>query len=91
MNILIVASDFKPLTGGIAEYTHYLGEFLSRYGHKVFVYAPNMEQDSKFDRGCSYKIIRYDFAELRKLTKISRYQKEYKTFKSLFLAIILIW
>ncbi|MFH1093234.1 MAG: glycosyltransferase family 4 protein [Candidatus Omnitrophota bacterium] len=84
MNILIVAWDFKPLGGGIAEYTHYLAEYLSNSGNSVLIYAPRLQGDSEFDSSCNYKVIRYDFKEHMHHSKIYRLKNEFKTFKSIF-------
>lgn len=54
MNILIVAFDFKPLIGGVAEYTHQVVSFFSERGHNVIVFSPHMEGDKEFDKNCAY-------------------------------------
>ena len=59
MNILVIAPDFKPLLGGIAEYTHQLIYHWHYGGDKIAVLAPYVRGNRAFDRRCPYTIRRY--------------------------------
>lgn len=63
MKILIVAFDFKPNSGGIAEYTHQLAAYLQSGGDSVLVVAPNIHPtgDAQFDREAPYRVKRFDY------------------------------
>ena len=60
MNILIVANDFKPRPGGVAEYTHQLAKHLSATGNmvKVLSHPTDAGKDAFFDRSCNYEVVR---------------------------------
>lgn len=73
MNILIVALDFKPLAGGIAEYTHQIARHLQAAGDDVMVLSKKMDGDEEFDSTCPYKVKRYHYDDL-KSSRIRRYQ-----------------
>lgn len=76
MNILIIASDFKPMTGGIAEYTHQMARFLTMYGNRVVVFAPHMSNDKECDASLPYITHRYDEEALYSVKKPFRYLRE---------------
>lgn len=73
MNIVIVAIDFKPNIGGVAEYTHQIAYHLHLAGDNVLVLSKKMEKDKDFDSTCPYKIKRYDYDSL-KFSRVRRYQ-----------------
>ncbi len=62
LNILIVAADFKPNPGGVAEYTHQVARRLHRRGDRVTVLAGRTSRDEAFDEGCDYEVLRADCA-----------------------------
>ena len=53
MNILIIALDFKPSYGGIAEDTHSIAKFLHSRGDKVIVLSQIMKKSESFDKNNS--------------------------------------
>ena len=57
MNVLIVATDFPPSTGGISTYVSELAPALSRHC-RVTVLAPGAPRSRDHDRNCEYRIIR---------------------------------
>ena len=61
MNILIIAPDFKPLYGGVAEYTHRLALQLHQAKDHVIVLSERMKDDIVFDASCPYTVLRHDF------------------------------
>ena len=61
MNILIIGADFKPLYGGVAEYTHRLTLHLHKSKDRVIVLSERMKDDASFDASCPYTVHRYDF------------------------------
>ena len=77
MNILIIGSDYKPLSGGIAEYTHQLANQLDKHGNNVTVLTQGMPGDASFDAKIPYGIHRTDFSSILK-GKITKYQKGYR-------------
>lgn len=83
MNILIVAFDFKPVIGGVSEYTHKVSSLLSAKGHKIVVFAPYMDGGREFDKDCVYEVYRYDYRALHTLNILNRYFKEYSLIKSI--------
>ncbi len=64
MRILIVARDYKPLTGGIAEYTHQLAHQLHAAGDGVTVLAQTRPASAAHDAACAYAVKRVDFSRL---------------------------
>lgn len=74
LNILIVALDFKPLVGGIAEYTHQIARHLQIAGDGVMVLSKKMDGDEEFDSICPYKVKRCDYDDTKKSSRIRRYQ-----------------
>lgn len=58
MNILLVAPDFKPNTGGIAEYTHQVAAHLHASGERVLVLARETPRGSE-DGALPYPVRRY--------------------------------
>ncbi len=78
MNILIVALDFKPNTGGIAEYTHQIAQHLYVAGDDIMVLSEKMDNDKEFDSTCQYKIIRYDFPKSGS-NRLHRFWSGYRT------------
>jgi phosphatidylinositol alpha-1,6-mannosyltransferase len=77
MNILIVGSDFKPLAGGVAEYTHRLALHLHKTGDNVMVLSENMQNAQLFDKTCPYLVYRYNFRFVTR-GKIRKYYAGYK-------------
>ena len=73
MNILIVALDFKPGPGGIAEYTHQIAKQLHLTGEEIIVLAKKMNGDNEFDRDCPYKIYRYNYGHSGSLINFYKY------------------
>ena len=64
MQILIIARDYKPLTGGIAEYTHQLAHQLHAAGDSVTVLAQIRPASAAQDAACGYAVERVDFSQL---------------------------
>lgn len=60
MNVVMVALNFKPATGGIAEYTHQVVRTLAGLGHRVRVVAPEMPGADDFDASVPYEVARID-------------------------------
>lgn len=58
MRVLILAADFKPALGGVAEYTHQAARHLQEMGDEVLVLARPAPGDAAFDAGCSYTVER---------------------------------
>ncbi|MDX1688509.1 MAG: glycosyltransferase family 4 protein [Candidatus Promineifilaceae bacterium] len=58
MRLLILAADFKPSLGGIAEYTHQMALHLQQMGDDVLVLARPAPGDVAFDAGCPYAVQR---------------------------------
>jgi phosphatidylinositol alpha-1,6-mannosyltransferase len=81
MNIIFIALDFKPATGGIGEYTHQLAKQLHLLGETVTVVAQDMPGAEPFDSACPYNVIRFDFLKLRKKGWQGYYQR-YKFLRS---------
>jgi phosphatidylinositol alpha-1,6-mannosyltransferase len=67
VNIFIIAQDFKPNPGGIAEYTHQLAKGLHRAGESVLILAQEIQGAGVFDSGVPYKILRSDFRCLKQM------------------------
>ena len=82
MNILIIALDFKPSYGGIAEDTHSIAKFLHSRGDKVIVLSQIMKKSESFDKNNSYDIIRLDSSIYYKSKSINKY-KIYKKIKEI--------
>ena len=85
MNILIAASDFKPLIGGVAEHTFQIARVLSQRGNKVVVLTPHFPGDKEFDSICPYRVYRYNvnlFYSFPRLC-ICRYLKEFSFLKKI--------
>lgn len=82
LNILIVALDFKPMTGGIAEYTHQIARHLHLAGDNITVLSKKVNKDREFDSTCPYNVMRYDY-DAAKSNKILRY---YNSFKNIMAA-----
>lgn len=80
MNILIIGSDFKPFSGGVAEYTHQLALHLHRAGDNIMVLSKNMKNDKVFDSACPYVVYRRSFEFLSK-GKIQKYREGHKWLK----------
>ena len=80
MNILIVGSDFKPLTGGVAEYTHQLASSLHKAGDNVIVLSERMKNDTSFDKSCPYTVYRHDFRFISS-GAVMKYGKGYRWLK----------
>lgn len=78
MNILIVALDFKPNAGGIAEYTHQIAQHLYMAGDDIMVLTKKMDNDEEFDATCQYKVIRYDFTKSGS-NRVHRFWFRYRT------------
>jgi len=83
MNILIVATDFKPLSGGISEYTYHMVKALSVRGNNITILSPFMDGCQEFDKTCSFKVIRYDADYLYSLNKWRKYIKEFRLLSSI--------
>ncbi|MCB9138668.1 MAG: glycosyltransferase family 4 protein [Caldilineaceae bacterium] len=62
MNILIMARDYKPLTGGIAEYTHRLTLELHRSGDRVRVLSQTRPDAEEFDAAVPFPVVRANFS-----------------------------
>lgn len=64
MRILFVANDFKPQSGGVAEYTHQLARHLASAGENVTVFAPIKPPGSEaHDENVSYEVERHDLLQ----------------------------
>jgi phosphatidylinositol alpha-1,6-mannosyltransferase len=82
MNILIIALDFKPLYGGIAQDTHTIAKFLQSMGDKVIVLSQTMKGSESFDKNNSYQILRLEKSIYYKSKIINKY-KIYKKIKEI--------
>jgi phosphatidylinositol alpha-1,6-mannosyltransferase len=80
MNILIIARSFKPMTGGIAEYTHQIARHLQGAGDNVMVLSKKRSDDEKFDSTCSYIVKRYNY-DSQNPGKLHWYYGMYKAIK----------
>ena len=89
MNILIIALDFKPLTGGVAEYTHQVARHLHLAGDKVLVLSKRMEGDEEFDATCPYDVKRYEYDKI-KSSRIRRFRAIYHTVQEQHPDLILV-
>lgn len=58
MRVLILAADFKPSLGGVAEYAHQVARHLQQMGDEVLVLARPAPGDAAFDAGCPYPVER---------------------------------
>lgn len=76
MNILIVALDFKPNTGGIAEHTHELAYHLQKQKESVRVLSRQIDGHECFDCGCPYEVTRFPFRRTGQ-TKLQRWLASY--------------
>lgn len=56
--VLIVAADFKPRLGGIAEYAYHMGCAFKRLGAEVLVIAPHTSGAESFDKVSELQIKR---------------------------------
>lgn len=65
MNIVIVALDFKPNPGGIAEYTYQLAEQLHQAGDQITILSRNGLNVDTFDARSPFHILRHDWEDLR--------------------------
>jgi phosphatidylinositol alpha-1,6-mannosyltransferase len=81
MNILIVGSDFKPLAGGVAEYTHRLALHLHKASDNVMVLSENTNNAESFDITCPYSVYRHNLRFLASGT-IRKYYTGYKWLKN---------
>lgn len=59
MNILIVALDFKPKTGGVAEHTHQIAYHLGLGRDRILVLTENIEEKNKYDINFPYQVTRF--------------------------------
>lgn len=59
MNGLIITRNFKPIVGGVQEYTHQMAAGLHSLGENIAVVAPQMEGAAEFDASCGYQVIRH--------------------------------
>ena len=82
MNILIIALDFKPSYGGIAQDTHSIAKFLHQRGDKVIVLSQKMRDSGLFDKNNPYKIIRLK-RDIYYNSKISNKYNIYKKIKKI--------
>ena len=80
MNILIVALDFKPNSGGIAEYTHQIAYHLQKRGDEVVVLSIIMENAHEHDVSVKYRVVRLWYNQSKKLN-IKRLYLSYKVIK----------
>ncbi|HSE84295.1 MAG TPA: glycosyltransferase family 4 protein, partial [Thermodesulfobacteriota bacterium] len=79
--MLIVALDFKPMTGGVAEYTHQIALHLQLSGDNVVVLSKNTDGDKEFDSTCPYTVIRYDYDRHLKSGVVPLCRASYKAIK----------
>lgn len=80
MNILIVAPDFKPSHGGVAEYTHQLARKLHEAGDTVAVLSKRVKNDHLFDSTCPYSVYRSNFGFMS-TGKVMKYYRSYRWLK----------
>ena len=81
MRVLITGVDFKPMIGGIAEYTHQIAYHLHMAGDKVIILAKKLDNAKDFDSSVPYKIYRDDFEFIKK-SKIKRFRYGFKYFRN---------
>lgn len=85
MKILVVAEDFPPNQGGIAEYSLNLSNALAAMGHELTVVTAHVEHDEKIDAAVDYDIIRIGQKGVRqqRLGLLSRWKANIKFRKEL--------
>lgn len=81
MNILLVATDFKPNPGGVAELTHELAVELVRLGHAATVVADNNAPVDGQVPAQPYVVERVDLSE--NASRVGRVWARYRTVKHL--------
>lgn len=59
MNILVLASEFTPATGGIGTYAREIASAASELGAQVTVLAPDYAQDTSSDRSLPFRTRRF--------------------------------
>lgn len=69
---LLVAPDFKPNIGGVAEHAHQLMKHLTELGERVVVMAPEAYGSAQFDRTCSYQVVRFPLGKGRLTSRLYR-------------------
>ena len=83
MNIMVFCMDFKPKSGGIAEYVHQLARGLTRQGDHVVVMGPQMFGADEFDARCEYPVVRMNVGDPTRRwpwQRLARHLRRRKTF-----------
>lgn len=63
MNLMLFAIDFKPQSGGIAEFGHQIARGLTDMGEKVVVVGPDIDGAADFDRQAGYPVVRMNVGD----------------------------
>lgn len=63
LDLLLVALDFKPQPGGIAEYTHHVAEGLHERGHELLVLSLPADGDADYDAQAPFPVRRLDLPD----------------------------
>lgn len=63
MRFLLVAFDFKPQPGGIAEYSHHVAAGLDRRGHEVIVLTLQRDKSESYDEKVPFRVHRADLPD----------------------------
>jgi len=83
MRILILANDFKPRSGGVAEYTDCLASELHKSGDSILVVSVPMPGAAAFDEEVDYAVSRVPRAEYGRtgciMGRVLRFGKRFKT------------
>jgi len=58
MNILIFSTDYKPKSGGIAEYTHQVAKHFEKMNHSIVVLSVSMSGGKEFDNNQNFNTYR---------------------------------
>ena len=58
MNILIFSTDYKPNSGGIAEYTHQVAKHFEKMNHSIVVLSVSMSGGKEFDNNQNFNTYR---------------------------------
>lgn len=58
MDLLFFTTDFKPMSGGVAEHTHQYARYFHERNYTVTVVAPRVEGSRRFDADQAYEVRR---------------------------------
>lgn len=69
MRIMILAEDFKPNVGGVAEYTYQLAHNLKLLDNTICVITNKTKRSELFDQKATIEIVRNNFSNRNRFTK----------------------